>query len=169
MNFHSRTLSRVLVGLGLAGLSAASFSADLSKGETMPQTHEAFSFEGLWFETANYPASSVLRFLPYGKGWIGQYVQVSPPQQRIGFRVGETVIRGTVSGPDFVGEVLLKPLQEYPVCIGLTVGWVPIRMSLDGSKKLTGRWLQSWTADNRGCVVVGQSWQPYSLERLPAH
>jgi len=168
MRFHS-TLSRVLVGLCLAGLSVASFSADLSKGESLPQTHEAFSFEGLWFETANYPASSVLRFSPYGKGWIGQYVQVSPPQQRFGFRVGETVIRGTVSGHEFVGQVLLKAVHEDPMCVGLTVGWVPIRMTLDGSNKLTGRWLQSWTADGRGCVVVDQSWQPYSLERLPAH
>ena len=169
MIFQSPHIPRVLVGLYLACLSVASFSADMPKDKNVPPTNGTFSFEGLWFETDNYPASSVLHFVPYGRGWVGRYVQVSPPQQRIGFRVGETVIRGSVSGHDFVGEVLLKPMQENPMCSGLTVGWVPIRMSFDGTNKLTGMWLQRWVADSQGCKVVDESWQPYSLERLPEH
>ena len=77
--------------------------------------------------------------------------------------------RGTLSGSNFVGEVLLKPLDEHSLCNGLTVGWVPIKMSFDGPDKLAGMWLQSWTASGQECLVVDQSWQPYRLERLPSH
>lgn len=127
------------------------------------------SLEGLWFETDNFPASSVMRFEKFGSGWIGRYVQVSPEQKNYGFSIGEAVIRGKLEGDKFRGEVLLKTtvVARY-ACPGLNVGWVPIEMVFAESNKLNGRWLQTQADYERGCVVVQQGWQPYRLEKLPA-
>ena len=127
------------------------------------------SLEGLWFETDNFPASSVMRFEKFGSGWIGRYVQVSPEQKNYGFSIGEAVIRGKLEGDKFRGEVLLKTtVAGRYACPGLNVGWVPIEMVFAESNKLNGRWLQTQADSERGCIVVLQAWQPYLLEKLPA-
>jgi hypothetical protein len=53
---------------------------------------------GLWMETANYPSSSIIRFERDGPRLVGKYRQVSMPQRHMGFKIGETVMRGTVQG-----------------------------------------------------------------------
>lgn len=125
------------------------------------------NFQGLWFETSNYPASSVIKFEKFGKGWIGRYAKVSSQQRDFGFSVGEAVIRGKVDGNHFKGEVLLKFNASKIECPNLTAGWVPIKMEMVGSNSLTGFWLQTVADRENGCSVIEQFWQPYDLERLP--
>lgn len=153
ITFHIRTLLAFILSLFI---SSTAFAVEPS-------------LEGLWFETDNFPASSVMRFEKFGSGWIGRYVQVSPEQKNYGFSIGEAVIRGKLEGNKFTGEVLLKTtaLGRYG-CSGLNVGWVPIEMAFAASNKLNGRWLQTQADYERGCIVVQQAWQPYRLEKLPA-
>lgn len=68
---------------------------------------------GLWMETANFPASSILKFERDGDRIVGRYRQVSTPQKLWGFTVGETVIRGAFNGNVFRGEVLLKLTKDF--------------------------------------------------------
>jgi len=156
------------VALGTA-MACLAYGAEPVVAPNPLATNAGFSLDGLWFESDNYPASSVLRFSPFGKGFVARYVKVSPPQQELGFKVGETVIRGKLIGSQFVGEVLLKPSDNSPLCTGVTVGWVPITLSFAGSEKLEGRWMQEWVDGTPGCNVIETSWQPYRLERLPSN
>ena len=125
------------------------------------------NLNGLWFETNNYPASSVIKFEKFGGGWIGRYSKVSAQQRHFGFAIGEAVIRGKVDGNQFKGEVLLKTTSSKIECPNLTVGWVPIKMELSGSDSLKGYWLQTLVDYENRCSVIQQYWQPYDLERLP--
>lgn len=127
--------------------------------------HAAPNLEGLWFETENYPASSVMRFERYGTGWAGRYVKVSPDQRAFGFSVGELVIRGAMQGDRFKGEVLLKIRRGVLPCPGRNVGWVPIQMKFSGNK-LEGAWLQTFLDLEEPCKEVGHHWQAYDLERF---
>lgn len=123
---------------------------------------------GLWMETANYPASSIMRFERTESGLAGRYSQVSAPQQHWGFAVGEVVIRGTFSEGKFVGEVLLKPSKAFkPQCPQLETGWQPIEMKLIENGKLYGVWRQTHVVVKDGkCYVSHYQWQPYGLEKI---
>ena len=85
--FTYRFSARVLAALIKLVSTAAS-----SASETL---------DGFWMEANNYPASSVLRFEKSGERWLGKYAQVSSMQQMWGFKVGETVMRGTLKGGVF--------------------------------------------------------------------
>jgi|GEM_PF-4674239 len=168
MNRLLLRVTRRLVALHLAMACFATPGAEPAMAPDTAATTSGFSLDGLWFESDNYPASSVLRFSPFGKGFVARYVKVSPPQQQLGFKVGETVIRGKLVGSKFVGEVLLKPTNDSPLCKGVTVGWLPITLSFAESGKLEGRWMQEWVDGSPSCRVIETSWQPYRLERLPS-
>jgi len=126
---------------------------------------------GLWMETNNYPASSVIRFERSGGEWIGRYSQVSAMQQAMGFRKGEVIIRGAVADGVFKGEVLLKFKDSLrKTCPTMDTGahWSAIELKLIDPTKLYGAWLQTYFDSRAGreCEVVAQKWQVYGLERL---
>jgi hypothetical protein len=129
-------------------------------------THAADKPElpGLWMETNNYPASSVIRFERSGNQLLGRYAQVSAMQQMWGFKVGEVVIRGAIRGDKFNGEVLLKVSPGTPdECRAVEAYWAPIKMQLIDRDKLYGAWLQTYVDKDKKCVVVGEKWQIYGL------
>lgn len=122
---------------------------------------------GLWMETNNYPASSVLRFEKINGEWQGKYAQVSAMQQLWGFKVGEVVIRGSMQGDFFKGEVLLKVRPSTPdPCRGVMAYWAPIELKAAEPGKLYGFWLQTIMESKKRCSVVSTEWQVYGLERL---
>lgn len=122
---------------------------------------------GLWMETANYPASSIVKFERDGKQIVGKYRQVSAPQQDWGFEVGETVIRGTVRDNVLQGQVLLKPRKDFIAqCPKVALGWTSIELTLIEPGKIYGRWLQTYFDKKEPCKIVGHGWQLYGLERI---
>lgn len=122
---------------------------------------------GLWMETANYPASSIVRFERDGDQIVGKYRQVSTPQKYWGFEVGETVIRGRVRGKVLTGQVLLKLRKDFIAkCPKVAVGWASIELNLVEPDKIYGRWLQSHFDKNEPCKILGHSWQLYGLEKI---
>lgn len=124
--------------------------------------------KGLWMETANYPASSIIKFERKGNLIIGKYTQVSMPQKHWGFEVGETIIRGTIKNKTFTGEVLLKAhkvLKEK--CPDLAAEWSPIELYLMQPDKIYGRWKQfHYEYENDPCEVTHYVWQLYGLEKI---
>lgn len=122
---------------------------------------------GLWMESNNFPASSVIKFEKTGATWTGVYSQVSSMQQMWGFKVGEVVIRGNFEGDTFKGAVLLKiKPSTVEECRTESAYWAPIKMKLAESSKLYGVWLQSFMDRKNHCVVYAEKWQVYGLERL---
>lgn len=125
--------------------------------------------KGLWMETANFPASSIIRFERKGKQIIGKYTQVSLPQKNWGFEVGETIIRGTMKDKVFIGEVLLKFHKELKEqCPELSIGWTPIELYSMQPDKIYGRWLQAnfYKDEDGKCLVSRYDWQLYGLEKI---
>ena len=132
-----------------------------------PSSAKDALLNGLWMETANYPASSVLRFEKSGKALVGKYRQVSVPQKHWGFSIGETVIRGEMQGNKFVGQVLLKLSKDFLAgCPNLDAGWAPIELTLIEPGKFYGRWRQTYFSEENPCQAVGHTWQLYGLEQL---
>ena len=122
---------------------------------------------GAWYEANNYPASSVMRFERNGDQWVGRYIQVSTRQQMSGFAKGEAVIRGTLVGNVFKGEVLMK-LSDTGLedCPNFKPYWTPIEMKLIEPGKLYGAWLQQQYDPRQNCALSATRWQLYGLERL---
>ncbi len=128
---------------------------------------EDLNLDGTWYETVNYPASSVLRFERSGNLWVGKYIHVSAQQQRWGFKKGEAVIRGRFEGKVFKGKVLLKLNKEaLRGCTNFKPYWTAIEMALTETGKLHGTWLQTTYDTQRNCAVISRQWQVYELERL---
>ncbi len=121
---------------------------------------------GLWMETNNYPASSVIRFERDGNGWAGKYAQVSAMQKDWGFEVGETVIRGAIENGVFEGQVLLKVSKLTPDKCREGDYWEKVQMGAKVPGKLYGTWRQTHVAKDDRCRVLGYSLQMYGLERL---
>ncbi|MES2582085.1 MAG: hypothetical protein V4627_05170 [Pseudomonadota bacterium] len=118
-------------------------------------------------ETANYPASSIVRFEKHGGKIVGKYRQVSAPQKHWGFEVGEVVIRGNMKDKSFAGEVLLKVTKDFLArCPDAAVGWAPIELTLTEPGKLYGRWRQTHFRSETSCEVAYHSWQLYGLEKI---
>ena len=118
-------------------------------------------------ETANFPASSIIRFEKRNGRIVGKYRQVSAPQQHWGFKVGEIVIRGNVKGKLFTGEVLLKITEDFKArCPDAAVGWAPIELNVIEPGKLYGRWQQTHYKSDTSCEVAYHSWQLYGLEKI---
>jgi hypothetical protein len=130
-------------------------------------TNNTSALVGLWMETTNFPASSIIRFSKDGKKFVGKYAQVSSEQKEWGFSVGETIIRGTIKNGVFEGEVLLKPRAgKKENCLKELYGWRRIEMKLKGANRLEGAWLQSLIDCHDSCTVIGEAWQDYAIEKL---
>jgi hypothetical protein len=130
-------------------------------------TKETSTIVGLWMETSNFPASSIIRFSKNGKQFVGKYAQVSAEQKEWGFSEGETIIRGIIKNGVFEGEVLLKPRRgKKENCLKELYGWRRIAMKLKGSNRLEGAWLQSLVDCHDSCTVIGEAWQDYAIEKL---
>ncbi|WP_421563859.1 hypothetical protein [Paracidovorax sp. MALMAid1276] len=137
-----------------------------SLGGFSAHAHEDL-LSGLWMETANFPASSIIRFERHGDKIVGKYRQVSTPQRHWGFQTGEMVIQGRVDNNVFQGQVLLKRTDEMlKRCPDFVAFWAPIELRFIEPGKLYGRWRQTHFDARDPCKPVANSWQLYGLEKI---